>query len=119
MEIVVVVGVISLLILFLYSRSEEGQSPIIETPKVEESNRSGFGGLLLLVAASLFIFGFFGFGASESVIDNAVSFVLVVFGISVVGLLMFTEKIMPRFGLILFLACIVGVFFVIASIGGL
>lgn len=119
MEIVVVIGVISLLILSLYSMSEEGQSPIIEKPKFDESNKSGFGGLLLLVAILLFVFGFFGFGASESVIDSAVSFVLVVFGISVVGLLLFTEKIMPRFGLILFFACIVSIFFVIASIGGL
>ena len=119
MEIVVVVGIICLVVLFLHSRTEEGQKPIIEKPVVEEENRSGFGGLLFLVATVLLFFGFFGFGASTSTIDTAVSFIVVVIGISILGLTMFTEKIMPRFGLILFLACIFSIFFVIASIGGI
>jgi len=119
LEIVVVVGAIVLLILFLYSRTEEGQKPIIEKPVIREENRSGFGGLLFLVSIVLLLFGFFGFGASISTIDTAVSFIVVVIGISILGLTMFTEKIMPRFGLILFLACIFSIFFVIASIGGI
>lgn len=119
MEIVVVVGIICLVVLFLHSRTEEGKKPIIKKPVIEEENRSGFGGLLFLVTIVLLLFGFFGFGASASTIDTAVSFIVVVIGISLLGLTMFTEKIMPRFGLILFLASIFSIFFVMASIGGL
>lgn len=120
MEILIVLIIIALAILFLHSRTEEGQKPIIEKPNTEEIEKgSGFGGLLFLISFFLLIFGFFGFGASESIIDSATAFIVVVSGISLFGLAMFAGKVMPRFGLILFLACVVGVFFVIASIGGI
>lgn len=119
MEIVFVIGIICLVILFLYSGTEEGQRPIVEKPVIKEENKSGFGGLLFLVAIISLLFGFLGFGASASTMDMAASFIVVVVGISILGLIMFTEKIMPRFGLILFLACIFSIFFIIASIGGL
>jgi len=119
LEIVIVVGVIALVILFFYSRTEEGQKPIIEKPVIEESRRSGSGLLLLFVSIALFVFGVFGFGVGGSIADTATSFLVIVIAIALLGLTMFVEKVMPRFGLILFLACIISVFFVVASIGGL